>query len=713
MMSKYHNRPLAVAMLAAFTSFAVIRSLYAYPVGHEFRVNTNVDDPATPFDNDQVRSDVAMDANGNFVVVFQNEDPALTATVAARLYNSTGVPQADQFRVNTTGGNDNTFPKVAMDGDGDFVVVWVDNAADSSSDGIMLQRYNAVGVEQGVNVTVNSTTQNQQHRPDVATDADGDFVVVWEDNQFSQVKRRIRGQRFSSDGAPQGGEFEISTDTAIDHAWPRVAMDANGDFVVCWESGNVGADTDLAVRRFDATGNALGAAFLVNGTTRVSNASGVHSQTSVAMDADGNFVVVWRADDATNAAIGIVGQRLDAAGVPVGAMFEVDTRSPALTNKPEVAMNADGDFIVSYEADDGSLVGAWARGYDSDGVPKGTPIRVNTFTSFIQKLPAVGIDTNANAVVVWESNGNAEQDGAGSGIFGQRLSSGLGPPHADIVVDFGGPGLWARMNDASWLKLNNTSPDMVVVGDVDGNDRDDVVAYFSSFGGIFVKRNLGGWSQFSTLAPEAMAVGDLDDNGKDDVVIDFGGIGLWARMNDVNWLKLNNTSPDQVVVGDMDGNDMDDVIAYFSSFGGIFVKRNLGGWSQFSTLIPEAMAVGDLDGNGKDDVVIDFGGIGLWARMNDASWRKLHNGSPELIATGDVDGNGADDVLATFPGLGFWQKLNLGGWTGDGNASGKDDIIADFGSTLGGIFVKRDQGAWVKLHNSSPDSLATGNLDTQ
>jgi hypothetical protein len=291
----------------------------------------------------------------------------------------------------------------------------------------------------------------------------------------------------------------------------------------------------------------------------------------------------------------------------------------------------------------------------------------------------------------------------------------------DIVIDFGGIGLWARMNDATWLKLNNSSPDQVVVGDMDGNGADDVIAYFSSFGGIFVKRNLGGWSQFSTLAPEAMAVGDLDNNGKDDVVIDFGGIGLWARMNDASWLQLSNTSPDQLVVGDMDGNSADDVIAVFGS--GIFVKRNLGGWAQLHNFTPEALAIGDLDNNGKDDLVVDFGGIGLWARMNDASWLKLHNGSPELIATGDVDGNGADDVLATFSGLGFWQKLNLGGWTalsnsapdavvtGDVNDSGKDDIIADFGSTLGGIFVKRDQGAWVKLHNTSPEALAVGHLD--
>ena len=63
---------------------------------------------------------------------------------------------------------------------------------------------------------------------------------------------------------------------------------------------------------------------------------------------------------------------------------------------------------------------------------------------------------------------------------------------------------------------------------------------------------------------------------RDDIVVDFGGIGLWARMNDSNWVKLNNSSPDQLVVGDMDGSGGDDVIADFTStFGGIFVRTDL------------------------------------------------------------------------------------------------------------------------------------------
>ena len=297
-------------------------------------------------------------------------------------------------------------------------------------------------------------------------------------------------------------------------------------------------------------------------------------------------------------------------------------------------------------------------------------------------------------------------------------------PRDDIVVDFGATGLWARMNDASWLKQNNSSPEQVLVGDMDGNGEDDVVAVFSA--GIFVKRNRGAWAQLHNFVPELMVMGDLDHNGQHDLVVDFGAIGLWARINDSSWLKLNNSSPDRVVTADLDGNGQDDVIADFgSTFGGIFVKRNLGAWSKLHNSSAETLAAGDLDASGEDDLVVDFGAIGLWARMNDASWLKLHNSSPDLVTTGDLDGNGEQDLLATFTGLGLWQKLNLGGWgklnnnapdilvSGDVNGSGQDDVVADFGSSIGGIFVRRDQGAWVKLHNNSAGGLSVGNLDAQ
>ena len=64
-------------------------------------------------------------------------------------------------------------------------------------------------------VQVNTYTTGLQGFPSVSLDADGDFVVVWQsfgssgtDDFFS-----IQGQRFASDGSPVDSEFQVNTYT--------------------------------------------------------------------------------------------------------------------------------------------------------------------------------------------------------------------------------------------------------------------------------------------------------------------------------------------------------------------------------------------------------------------------------------------------------------------------------------------------------------------
>lgn len=82
---------------------------------------------------------------------------------------------------------------------------------------------------------------------------------------------------------PVGSEFQVNTYTTSnqftrsDHA---VAADANGRFVVVWEDQGRG---DSFGRRYDSAGGALGAEFRVNSYTT----SG-QSSPSVASDASGS-----------------------------------------------------------------------------------------------------------------------------------------------------------------------------------------------------------------------------------------------------------------------------------------------------------------------------------------------------------------------------------------------------------------------------------------
>ena len=118
-----------------------------------------------------------------------------------------GDPIGAEFQVNsyTTGGQN--WPAVAADADGDFVVVWQSAGQDGSGSGVYAQRYNAAGDAVGGEFRVNTTTVNEQVYPAVAMDADGDFVVSW--IGVVTGTPRIFAQRYDAAGVAQGGEFQV------------------------------------------------------------------------------------------------------------------------------------------------------------------------------------------------------------------------------------------------------------------------------------------------------------------------------------------------------------------------------------------------------------------------------------------------------------------------------------------------------------------------
>ncbi len=55
----------------------------------------------------------------------------------------------------------------------------------------------------------------------------------------------VQARRFDSGGVPQGEEFQVNQFTTRDQAYPSVASDSEGGFVVAWLSnGSQGSDSD-------------------------------------------------------------------------------------------------------------------------------------------------------------------------------------------------------------------------------------------------------------------------------------------------------------------------------------------------------------------------------------------------------------------------------------------------------------------------------------
>jgi hypothetical protein len=233
---------------SAFADFLDNCSVTAPASVGEFQVNTfTTGGQALPV--------IAMDNNGDFVISWHSsgQDGSIYGVYAQR-YNSGGVVQGSEFRVNTFTTGHQSNPSVAMDSAGDFVISWVSNAQDGSSDGVYAQRYNSGGVEQGSEFRVNTFTTGSQSNPSVAIDSAGDFVISWQSDQDGS-SYGVYAQRYNSGGVAQGTEFKVNTFTSSYQSNPSIAMDSSGNFDTTWLTvGQDGDYTGIYAQRYNSSG---------------------------------------------------------------------------------------------------------------------------------------------------------------------------------------------------------------------------------------------------------------------------------------------------------------------------------------------------------------------------------------------------------------------------------------------------------------------------
>ena len=206
------------------------------PQGAEFQVNA-----VTSPNRDQISAAVATDAAGNFVVAWQSESPYSSDHIRARRFDASGTPQGTDFQVDSgasySGGYD---PAVALDATGNFIVAWrstfIEGGSDVDGASIQARRYDASGIPQGAQFQVNTYTSGIQNRPQVVASAAGDFVVVWESDPGV-----ILGQRYDATGAPFGIEFQVNSFGGGQSA--AIAADAGTGVVAAWMGGSTGSDT--------------------------------------------------------------------------------------------------------------------------------------------------------------------------------------------------------------------------------------------------------------------------------------------------------------------------------------------------------------------------------------------------------------------------------------------------------------------------------------
>ena len=320
-------------------------------LGGEFQVNTYTSSGQS---SPSVASDAEGDFVVVWTSNGSSGGDTLTFSVQGQRYAAGGAALGGQFQVNTYTTNRQFTPSVASDAEGDFTVVWASNGSsgsDTSLYSIQGRRYAAGGAALGGEFQVNTYTTSNQQYPSVASDAEGDFVVSWHSDGSSGGDTSlysVQGQRYAAGGTLLGGQFQVNTYTTSDQRYLSVASDAEGNFVVVWQStGSSGGDassTSVQGQRYAAGGALLGGQFQVNTYT-----TNDQRYPSVASDAEGDFVVVWQSNGSSGgdtSSTSVQGQRYAAGGAPLGGQFQVNTYATSGQFFSSVASDAEGDFVV-------------------------------------------------------------------------------------------------------------------------------------------------------------------------------------------------------------------------------------------------------------------------------------------------------------------------------------------------------------------------------
>ena len=392
-------------------------SLQAQPVtsGNETMVNTTTV-------NSQQNPAVAMDANGNYVAVWESYGTDGSGYgIYFQRYDALGVAQGNQTKVNSTTANDQRFPDIAIDATGKFTIVWQSDIQDGSGLGIYAAMFNANGTSAKSEFIINTTTADEQRQPSIAMEDNGAFVVAWASPDAD--KYGIVARVYNSTGTAQTAEIAVNSTTTDNQSFPDVAMDNTGNFAITWQSLNQdGSGNGIYFQRYNAAGTAQGSETKAN-TTTTNN----QQNPTIGMEQNGGFAIAWESygQDKVNTT-GIYHQRFAATGTTIGNESQVNTTTTNHQSEPNIAMDAAGNYYIAWSsyATDGSFYGVYLQAYNDLGEAYGGEIIVNTRTQDFQQNPAIAVEASTQKIaIVWQDglkNSSNTHDGDDYGVYSQR-----------------------------------------------------------------------------------------------------------------------------------------------------------------------------------------------------------------------------------------------------------------------------------------------------
>jgi hypothetical protein len=381
---------------------------------------------------------VALNDSNTAVAVWE-EESGNTSKIWANRYamGSWGAPV--QISAGLSGSKE---PRVAIDSNGNAVVVWTEVAYDSNGIGIVSNTIwaSCYAVNTGawtapvrISNAPSADFTFYAYEPNLALDSAGNAVVVWiQDGVWSS---RYNGSNWSAPQMLSSGTRKCNV--------PQVAIDGYDNVFVVWPQDTNAYDPsqpagnsipNIWARVYSSTTGTWGAAGLIGKPDLAMNDG--TERARIAVNASGDVLVAWQ--ETKSGVSSIVSSRFDKNTFSWLAPVNVSVDSTSFKSWPAVAMDAAGNTFLAWQ-EYGTAYNGWMSKYDAVLKTWSTPELFETDTQGIGNH-AIGIDANGNALFVWK-NGSVRARrytaASGWGATG-TIVSGLSIPDFSLAVNSSG-----------------------------------------------------------------------------------------------------------------------------------------------------------------------------------------------------------------------------------------------------------------------------------
>lgn len=295
---------------------------------------------------------VAANASGVAVVAWIQQDGTDDSVWTSRFDPSSddwSVPApAETFPA--TPGEDASSPSVALTDTGDTFVAWLQPAEEGSAlQSVWANRFDAGTLDWDGPLQVDNQTFAASS-PQVGADADGNAVVLWEQDDHVLAARFV-------DGTPSTWSGPQQLDTSgLDATRAALAVGrATGHAVAVWRQTDSGVDRIWASRLDPVSGDWSDPARVQTSTTAPSDAP------HVALDPSGNAIAVWQ-QDVGGDTLRIRSSRLATTESEWSGDERVKDNAPGEdATAPRVAVDADGDAVAVWLEAATGVVSLWGN----------------------------------------------------------------------------------------------------------------------------------------------------------------------------------------------------------------------------------------------------------------------------------------------------------------------------------------------------------------